>query len=71
MDLRSTLTDGEMADLQRLAAAHAAAKAGGDFQKSDAIRAELMEYGAWPPESGWNPVFETPDHRQKRLTARG
>lgn len=42
-----------------------------DYAVSDALRTELLEWGAFPPECGWHPVFESPAHRKARLKTRG
>lgn len=66
----SELTDEELRDLVELAGAWQRAHDYGDYKTSDALRAELIEWGAWPPEHGWHPVFESVNHRQKRISAR-
>lgn len=67
----SVLTDSERAQLRVLAERWGAARSIRDYATADSLRGELMEWGAWPPEGGWHPVFESSDHRQARIAARG
>lgn len=66
----SELTKEELVELVGLAGSWAAAHEALDFAAADVLRAELMAWGAWPPEHGWHPVFESPDHRKARLSRR-
>ena len=65
-----TLTVAEANTLLALNAQHLAARADEDWRLADSIRAELMQWGAWPPEHGWNAVAEAPTHREQRLQNR-
>ena len=69
-DPRSVLTSDEVAKLQSLVEAHTKALIGKDYATADVLRTTLMEWGAWPPEKGWHPVFESSVHRQQRLESR-
>ena len=66
----SKLTEAEFQELRDIAARQRAAHIARDYVVSDGIRAELMAWGAWPPEKGWLPAFEASDHRQVRLEKR-
>ena len=66
----STLTVAEASTLLALNAQYLAARADEDWRLADSIRAELMQWGAWPPENGWNAVAEMPAHRAQRLQNR-
>jgi hypothetical protein len=65
----STLTAEERATLCDLAWRYYAARAQRDYAASDSLRAELIAWGAYPPEHGWHPVFESPEHRYARAQA--
>ena len=67
---QSVLTEGEMNELRSLALRQEEARANKYYEISDRLRAELMAWGAWPPEQGWHAVAEAPDHRQARLARR-
>lgn len=69
-DPRSVLTEAEIDELRDLAMRHKEAYIAKNYGVSDELRAELMEWGAWPPEKGWYPVTESPAHRQARLAKR-
>lgn len=69
-DAMSVLTEDELVELIDLVARWKVAQWNGDFLNSDALRAQLMAWGAWPPEHGWHPVFETTEHRYARRLAR-
>lgn len=66
----SGLTKNEMDQLRDLAQRWKAAHADKQFGMADALRTDLMDWGAWPPENGWHPVFESSSHRSARLAAR-
>jgi len=66
----STLTDNDLAELRDLARRYYAHRAAGHYAESDALRHELIEWGAYPPEQGWHPVFESTEHRVVRLKRR-
>lgn len=66
----SNLSGSELAELIDLATRWKLAHWNANFIESDRLRAELMEWGAWPPDGGWHPVFESVEHRQARLMAR-
>lgn len=66
----SVLTQDEVDELRALAARQKEAFIAKDYGVSDELRAELQAWGAWPPEKGWHPVSETPEHRQTRLARR-
>lgn len=65
-----TLTVAEVAELIALSERHHDALAVRDYPLADSIRAELMLWGAWPPEHGWCGVAESRDHRTQRLAKR-
>ena len=69
-DPRSTLTPGELADLRETVEQWRAARIAKEWERADALRADLQAWGAYPPERGWHPVAESPQHRQARLEAR-
>jgi hypothetical protein len=62
----SILTEAEASELVEIAEKYLRSRSEGRFQESDVWRAELMEWGAWPPEYGWHPVFESAAHRHGR-----
>ena len=66
----SVLTPQEIQELIALASRWEEAHTNKDFARADALRLELMEWGAWPPENGWHPVFESRPHRIARIDAR-
>ncbi len=66
----STLLPAEARALVSLRDRHLAARAEKDFVIADELRAELMAWGAWPPDGTWNPVAEEPVHRLARLEVR-
>jgi hypothetical protein len=70
MSTAPDLTDSELAELVDLAYRWKLARWNKHFAEADKLRAELMEWGAWPPEHGWHPVFESKEHRYARLLLR-
>ena len=66
----SALTVAEANELLFLNARYLEAKAQKAYPLADSIRAEIMQWGAWPPENSWNAVAETPAHREQRLQNR-
>jgi hypothetical protein len=70
-DAWSVLTEDELLDLGDLAKRWLRAYVVRDFGIADGLRAELIEWGAWPIEGGWHPVFESVAHRYARVIARG
>lgn len=69
-DPGNTLTDSEVAELRELAGRQKEAYIAKDYDTSDRLRAELQDWGAWPPEKGWHSWFEDGEHRQARLARR-
>jgi len=69
-DAWSVLTEGELSELGDLAKRWLFAHVTRDFAEADALRSELMEWGAWPIEGGWHPVFESTAHRYARVMKR-
>lgn len=67
----SVLTETELAELGGLAKCYLLAHLMRNFAESDKLRTELMAWGAWPPEHGWHPVFESQEHRYARFVVRG
>lgn len=66
----STLTPNEIAALRELAERWQAAHAAGEFEAADRYRSDLMQWGAWPIDGGWHPVFESVEHRAERFRKR-
>ena len=66
----SELSGNELAELRVLARSWEEARLRKDFPTADRLRQELMEWGAFPPEGGWHPVFESRFHRKKRHDSR-
>jgi hypothetical protein len=66
----SLLTEHEYTELGDLAKRWLSARVLRDFATADVLRAELIEWGAWPLEDGWHPVFESMAHRYARIMAR-
>jgi hypothetical protein len=69
-DAWSVLTEDELLELGDLVKRWLLAHVMRDFQVSDELRIELMEWGAWPIEDGWHPVFESTAHRYARVMKR-
>lgn len=67
----SVLNPSEMRELHALAVRWQDARKRRDYAEADRLRAELVEWGAFPPERGWHPVFESRHHRAARIRARG
>lgn len=59
----------ELNKLRALAEGWKEAHSQKDYATSDKLRAELMAWGAWPPECwavGWYSIFESTEHRYAR-----
>ena len=69
-DAWSLLTEDEFLELSDLAKRWLFAHVTRDFGAADLLRAELIAWGAWPPEDGWHPVFESTAHRYARVIKR-
>lgn len=70
-DQWSVLTEAELIRLCDLAMRWRSAHETRNYALSDQLRQELIEWGAWPPEFGWHPIFEMPAHRYDRIRLRG
>ena len=69
-DAWSVLTEAELIELGDVAQRWLVAHLSQDFAVADRLRNELMEWGAWPVEGGWHPVFESQEHRYARIMRR-
>lgn len=67
----SQLTDSESAQLRALWGRWQAARLDRDWEKADALRAELIAWGAAGVDyASWHPIYESPEHREQRIAAR-
>ena len=67
----SELTEHENRQLRLLWGRWHAARLEHDWEKADALRAELMDWGAAGKDYVlWHPVYESPEHREQRINAR-
>lgn len=65
------LTASELAALRCLHDEYSRARERGEFAVSDALRSQLMEWGATGPDyTKWHPVFESTAYRAERLAVR-
>lgn len=66
----SVLSDAEWAEYHGAYVSYLAARAEQDYKTADALRVKLLQWQERSPDGLWHPVYEQPDHRQRRIEAR-